>query len=188
MTDNKHGGKRKGAGRPVTGKNETSVIRVDAALVPAINEIKAKYRKTQSLDNLINVTNNQEHINVTSIQVDELEKEIIYLKGLRTDKELHKEHRELLLKVERLEVSALVDQATIDKLIAEKASNKPDRKPVKKPSTNYKEGTVIEVLARFLPDGMNNTNDMRSALSDGYRKANGITGSLKADDAPGLNE
>lgn len=62
-------------------------------------------------------------------------------------------------------------------------------KPVKKRlPTNHKEGTVIEVLARFLPDGVNDTTDMRSALSDGYRLANNISGNLKAADAPELNE
>ena len=56
----KHGGKLSGAGRPAAGKNETAVIRVDAVLVSVISEIKAKYRKTKSLDDLINVTTNQD--------------------------------------------------------------------------------------------------------------------------------
>ena len=60
MTDKKHGGKRSGAGRPATGQNETAVIRVDVVLVPIISEIKSRYRKTKSVEDLINVTTNQD--------------------------------------------------------------------------------------------------------------------------------
>jgi len=70
-------------------------------------------------------------------------------------------------------------------------TKKPSSKPkliFKKALPDNKQGSVIDVLASFLPDGVNNTNDMRSALSDGYRKANGINHSLKANDAQGLNE
>jgi len=48
-------------------------------------------------------------------------------------------------------------------------------------------GTVVEVLTRFLPEGISNTSDMRSALSDGYRKVNGENEHLKAEDAQGLS-
>ncbi len=55
-------------------------------------------------------------------------------------------------------------------------------------TTSCNAGTVVEVLASLLPEGINNTNNMRSALSDGYRKAYGINESLKAKDAQGLSE
>jgi len=38
------------------------------------------------------------------------------------------------------------------------------------------------VLAKFLPNGVNNTNDMRSALSSGYRKEKEITETLRHND------
>ncbi|MCF7970827.1 MAG: hypothetical protein K9L22_06645 [Methylococcaceae bacterium] len=59
---------------------------------------------------------------------------------------------------------------------------------IKKALPDNKQVSVINVLASFLPDGINNTNDMRSALSDGYRKASGINHNLKANDVQGLNE
>ena len=43
---------------------------------------------------------------------------------------LESEIRGLKSDIEKLEATALVDQATIDKLIIEKASNKPGKKPV----------------------------------------------------------
>ena len=53
------GGKRDKAGRPSTGVNKTVVVRIDKALLPAVNQIKARYKETGSLHGLINVTTNQ---------------------------------------------------------------------------------------------------------------------------------
>ena len=91
----------------------------------------------------------------------------------------------------------LVDGQMMDDLFAvlkRSPANNDDnikRLPVKAKAeiaTSCKAGTVVKVLASFLPEGINNTNDMRSALSDGYRKANGMSESLKAKDAQGLSE
>jgi len=59
---------------------------------------------------------------------------------------------------------------------------KPQQKDESKPSQE----TVKEVLNIFLPIGINSTNDTRSALSDGYKKATGIKGLLKPKDLYGL--
>jgi len=48
--------------------------------------------------------------------------------------------------------------------------------------------SITDVLVRFLPNGINNTNDMRSALSNGYRRDKKITGTLKPNDSQGLIE
>jgi len=54
------GGKRSGAGRKKSEQpQKTVVVRVDEALLPVIKEIKSQYKAGCSIDNLINVTNNQ---------------------------------------------------------------------------------------------------------------------------------
>lgn len=50
MTKSNRGGKRAGAGRPVTGVNDTKVVRIDAALVPVVNAIKEHYSNNGTLD------------------------------------------------------------------------------------------------------------------------------------------
>jgi len=42
----KHGGKRDNAGRKATGITETKVVRVDAALIPSVNEMKDTFKET----------------------------------------------------------------------------------------------------------------------------------------------
>jgi len=50
MSKSKRGGKREGAGRPVIGAKDTSVIRVDAVLVPVVKAIKGHYSNNGTLD------------------------------------------------------------------------------------------------------------------------------------------
>ncbi len=95
--------------------------------------------------------------------------------------------RSLKSEITKLEEAAIIDDNIITQL-NEQIEKLKSRKSVTKAPTHYNEGTVIEVLARFIPDGVRNTADMRSALSDGYRKAKGISEKLKANNAQGLNE
>jgi len=75
-------------------------------------------------------------------------------------------------------VISLLQGNEIKTVLAPKSQQKDESKPSQE--------TVKEVLNRFLPIGINSTNDTRSALSDGYRKAIGIKGLLKPKDLYGL--
>jgi len=52
-----HGGKRENAGRKATGITKTKVIRVDALLVPVVNEIKTLFKESGIIPD---VTTNQD--------------------------------------------------------------------------------------------------------------------------------
>lgn len=157
------------------------------------SETPATYGNTQQPEQSYNATfeTNKELTNLKQANVDlVLKYDAEHLRAVKLEGVI----RGLKSNIEKLEEVATNDENIIFKLNDEiaklqsalKASTK---KPVKvKAPTYYKQGTVVEVLAKFLPDGVNNTNDMRSALSDGHRKSSGINGALKAGNVLGLNE
>ena len=58
------GGARKNAGRKESNnKKETVTVRIDRALIDSVKQLKAIYKTGESIDNLINGTDNQDAMN-----------------------------------------------------------------------------------------------------------------------------
>jgi len=74
MSDDKmkHGGKRKNAGRPATGVADTKVVRVDADLVPAVNEIKTLFKESGLVPNVTTIQDGDVTLNQDTELLDEV--------------------------------------------------------------------------------------------------------------------
>lgn len=111
MTTKKHGGKRKGAGRPATGQKETVVVRIDSGLLQAVNDLKNGVTINQV------VTTNQDGVDylaankkLTKVN-DELR-----AKNIKQGNDI----RELETQVRELERVAALNRVILDDFIAKR--------------------------------------------------------------------
>lgn len=111
MATKKHGGKRKGAGRPVTGRKETVVMRIDAGLLQAVNDLKNGVTANQDGADYLAANEKLTKIN------DELR-----TKNIKQGSD----NRSLSLKLEKLEDenAKILEAAKIDGIVISKLHNK----------------------------------------------------------------
>ena len=101
---NTWGGKRSNAGRPSSGVNKTIVVRIDAELGQIVQGIKDRFKETGSIDNLFNVTTNQDEPNNAIDLIQE-------------NKRLAKDNAQLTIKANEEHISRVSLEAKHDKQI-----------------------------------------------------------------------
>ncbi|SMG67384.1 hypothetical protein BMETH_99315211628, partial [methanotrophic bacterial endosymbiont of Bathymodiolus sp.] len=128
IVNQKHGGKRKGAGRPATGRKETIVVRIDSGLLQAVNDLK----KGVTLNQV--VTTNQDGADYLAANEKlRIANDALRAKNIKQGNEI----RELIAQVEKLTRDADIARATIDRLITEHGSQNNKFKPTTKPKVTH---------------------------------------------------
>jgi len=70
ITDKTHGGKREGAGRPAIGQKETVVVRIDASLLQAVNDLKNGVADKKNINYLDDNEQSNEYIKFITANIE----------------------------------------------------------------------------------------------------------------------